>query len=129
MIEAIDGQRLAVTDLPSDNRFRVSGGKASAVTPWKGLLCVFVDERVLRDDLKTVERLDGRIVNFAGELASLPSSIQVGVPFERIAEAAEILLPSHQAHLRSSIEVGPPPWGHAHDPDLYRYLLDVAHDF
>lgn len=41
-IQRIDGTRLAVTEIPSERRFRVVGGIYSAVTPWEGLLCVSI---------------------------------------------------------------------------------------
>ena len=128
LTEQIDRQRLAVTDRPSDGRFRVSGGKGSGVTPWRGLLCLFVHRPSLpAATLQAVLRVGGRMVVPAGELRSLPDSVEYGIPFAAVDQVAAALEKSHREHLVRSIQAGPAPWGHRHDQALRDYIVEAAH--
>jgi tetratricopeptide (TPR) repeat protein len=117
-VESIDAERLAVTDLPP-NRFRVSGGKGSGVTPYRGRLCVFVHADSLTDADEAALTTAGAVVVFqAGLLRSLPRSVEYGVEHERFEEVAEVLKRPHREHLLRSIQAGPPAWRRVHDPAL-----------
>lgn len=126
-VAQLDPERLAVTDLPSDDRFRVSGGRASATTPWNGLFCVFVHAPAISAEAHEVLDASGAtVVNKKGELKSLPESMQFGVPPDKFAGVAELLLTPHREHLKASIEAGQSPIVHRHDPALMQYILDQA---
>ena len=127
MIEKIDSSRLAVTDRPSDGRFRVSGGKGSGVTPWEGLLCVFVHgPQVTPETEAAIEHAGGRVVFAAGGLKSLPESVEYGVPYANVADVADLLAAPHREHLLRSLEAGPAPWGRRHDRALRDYIVTQA---
>lgn len=123
-IERIDPTRLAVTDIPSDNRFRVVGGVYSAVTPWHRLLCISVDKTIDPGLPAAVEAAGGHVTDTPGAHSAVPSTIQVGVPYERVGELSERLQRPHVEHLKRSIEWGPPTWARVHDPALRAYLLE-----
>jgi hypothetical protein len=127
MVQKIDSSRLAVTDRPSDGRFRVSGGKGSGLTPWEGLLCIFVHAPLLAPEIDaSIVEAGGRVVFAAGGLKSLPESVEYGVPFHRVEEVADLLVSPHREHLLRSIAAGPAPWGRRHDPALRDYILAQA---
>jgi tetratricopeptide (TPR) repeat protein len=125
MTERIDASRLAVTDRPSDGRFRVSGGKGSGVTPRWGLLCVFVHAPAVSDDTHQALAAAGATIVFRdGGLKSLPASREYGIPPERVADVAALLESPHREHLKHSIAAGPPPWARRHDPALRDYIVE-----
>jgi len=125
-IKRIDLTRLAVTDLQSDARFRVVGGIYSAVTPYRGLLCISIDRRLGADVQDEVERSGGMVRDRPGPLSAVPNSIQLGVPYGRVSQFAVALERPHVEHLKQSILWGPPTWQHAHDDALERFILDAA---
>jgi tetratricopeptide (TPR) repeat protein len=123
-VESIDRDRLAVTDLAPD-RFRVSGGKGSGVTPYRGMLCVFVHaDSLTDDDQAALADAGARVVFQAGGLLSLPRSVEYGVEYGRFGDAAEVLTRPHREHLLRSIQAGPPAWRRAHDPALRDYIVE-----
>jgi hypothetical protein len=125
-IERIDGTRLAVTDIPSERRFRVVGGIYSAVAPWNGLLCVSISRARTGVIAKEVEAAGGRVTDRPGALSAVPGTVQLGVPMAVVERFAERLERPHLTHLRASLAYGPPTWRHRHDPALVRYLLERA---
>ncbi|WP_028064611.1 hypothetical protein [Solirubrobacter soli] len=125
-IQSLDGTRLAVTDLPSDRRFRVVGGIYSGVTPWNGLLCVSIDKARGRSVVEAVQAVGGIVTDRPGPMSAVPRSLQLGVPLNAVDRFAEALWEPHVEHLRASIEYGAPTWLHRHDPALMTYLLTQA---
>lgn len=125
--ESIDSERLAVTDRPSDGRFRVSGGKASGSNPWHEYFCVFVHEPSMSPALKTaIAEAGGTVENPPGSLKSLPESAQYAIPMQEFARFSSDLEKPHREHLLRSIAAGPAPWGHRHDPALREYIIEQA---
>jgi hypothetical protein len=123
-IQEIDGTRLAVTDLPSDSRFRVVGGIYSGITPWNGMLCVSIDKALGQAVTAEVETTGGMVTDRPAPLSAVPRTIQLGVPLSRVDDFADALWKPHVEHLRASIEYGVPTWRHRHDTALMRYLLE-----
>lgn len=127
LVEQHDPLRLAVTQRHSDGRFRVSGGKASLVAPWRGMLAFFVHAPTVPDDFAaTLSGLGGQVTWPLGGLKSLPDSVEYGIPYALVGELFPALHAAQREHVLRSIQVGPPPSGHLHDPDLRDYILDQA---
>jgi hypothetical protein len=125
-IQRLDGTRLAVTEIPSDRRFRVVGGIYSAVTPWDRLLCVSIAKAPGARVIDEVEAAGGYLTDRPGPLSAVPRTVQLGVPLPLVDRFAEQLQAPHVAHLKDSLDYGPPTWQHRHDPALMRYLLEQA---
>lgn len=127
-IERIDVTRLAVTDIPSENRFRVVGGVYSAVAPWHGLLCVSVDKHTDPNVTGLVEAAGGSVTDAPSPNSAVPRTIQVGIPFAQVETLADSLRRPHVEHLKHSIAWGLPTWLRRHDPALRAYILEQAGD-
>ena len=125
-IQRLDGTRLAVTEIPSEARFRVVGGSSSAVTPWEGLLCVSIARAAGARVIGEVEAAGGWVTDRPGPMSAVPRTVQPGVPLTVVERFAEQLQARHVAHLKDSVDYGPPTWLHRHDPALMRYLLEQA---
>ncbi|HWT22946.1 MAG TPA: tetratricopeptide repeat protein [Solirubrobacteraceae bacterium] len=125
-IQRLDGTRLAVTDIPSERRFRVVGGIYSAVTPWEGLLCVSIAAAGGGTLVPEVEAVGGVVTDRPGPMSAVPGTIQLGVPMPALEAFEDRLQRPHVEHLKASIEYGSPTWLHRHDPALMRYLLAKA---
>jgi hypothetical protein len=125
-IQRIDGTRLAVTEIPSDRRFRVVGGICSAVTPWDGQLCVSIAKTRGATVVREVEAAGGRVTDRAAPMSAVPGTVQLGVPLAIVERFAEQLEAPHVEHLKASLAYGPPTWQHRHDPALMSYLLEQA---
>jgi hypothetical protein len=124
-IQRIDGTRLAVTEIPSDRRFRVVGGIYSAVTPWEGLLCVSIAKTPSAAVVREVEA-GGRMTDRPAPMSAVPGTVQLGVPLAVVERFGEQLETPHVEHLKASLAYGPPTWQHRHDPALMSYLLEQA---
>jgi hypothetical protein len=125
-IQRLDGTRLAVTEIPSDQRFRVVGGIYSAVTPWHGLLCVSIAKAQTATLVDAVESAGGQVTDRPTAMSAVPGTLQLGVPMSELETFAQDLERPHREHLKSSLSYGPPTWQHRHDPALMRYLLARA---
>ncbi len=125
-IQRIDGTRLAVTEIPSDRRFRVVGGSYSAVTPWEGLLCVSIAKTTGGAVVREVEGAGGRVTDRPAPMSAVPGTVQLGGPLVVVERFAEQLEAPHVEHLKASTDYGPPTWLHRHDPALMNYLLEQA---
>lgn len=125
-IQQIDGTRLAVTEIPSDRRFRVVGGIYSAVTPWENLLCVSIAKADGAGVVADLESAGGRVTDRPAPMSAVPGTVQLGVPLAVVERFAERLEAPHVEHLKASLAYGPPTWQHRHDPALMSYLLEQA---
>lgn len=124
-IQGIDSRRLAVTDIPSSNRFRVVGGIHSACSWYKGMLDVTIDRRGSAKLIQSVEEAGGQV--FGRSVGgAVPYALQLGIPPTRVDEFRERLMPTHREFLLSSIEYGSPTHLHEHYPELMNYLLREA---
>ena len=124
-IQKIDSRRLAVTDIPSSNRFRVVGGIHSACSSYKGMLDVTIDRRGADDLIQTVEKAGGQVFERSAG-GAVPFALQLGIPPTRVDEFRDRLMPPHRDFLVSSIEFGSPTHRHEHYPELMNYLLREA---
>lgn len=125
-IERLDAQRLAVTDIPSQDRFRVVGGIYTAVGPWKDFLCVSIDRRRSKSLVDAIQARGGEITDEPGPQSAVPNALNVAVPRAVVGSFIDELFAPHVEHLKESIDWGPPTHLHEHDPSLMRYLLAEA---
>jgi len=124
-IQKLDAQRLAVTDIPSQNRFRVVGGILSACSVYRELLDVMIDRRGQQSLIDEVVAAGGQVID-ATEGGAVPSSLQLGVPPVAVDRFRAMIWPAHREQLLASIEYGAPTHMNKHHPELMRYLLDQA---
>lgn len=123
-IETIDSGRLAVTDYPSEKRFRVLGGIYSAVTPHRKRLCLSVDRELGADVITRVVEAGGKVVDEPGPGSATPKAVQLGVPFAMVADVADALREPHEAHLRDAIAAGAPTTAWMHHEALRRAIVE-----